>query len=609
MITKKLLTTFAFAFVLLFSGCAEDDFVEIDGVCPLVISTIPENLETEVPIDQVISATFNEKMDPSTMAASFNVADNGTLIDGTVTYTDSTATFTPSSLLDYDTEYTGTIKTTAKDLRGNALQEDYVWTFTTGIPTQFTVLVSSNPVDGGLTTVVDGSTAGAGQFDEGTPVTVTAVHNTGYTFSNWTAGGIEVSTDANYTFVLNADTTLVANYVANPFTITLSSNPLTLFELNDALLSGQGTFDYGTSQTVTANSSPGYTFVNWTLGTSDGDEVSTLAEYTIINLIEDTTLVANYIATFKLNVTAENGTVDKSPVSPYNDDSTYNTGTIVDLNANPAGGYEFTSWTDDDDTGNILGTDTSLQVTMDSDKNITANFRLVVIAGGICPAPAVDLGTAKDYAILAKSGISTTGTTHVTGDMGISPAAASFITGFGLSLTAGGAFSTSSLVTGNIYAPGYANPTPANLTTAVSNMENAFTTANGLAVDFTELYAGNLNGQTLDPGVYKWGTGVDITNSIILDGGGVDCAAFVFQIAGDLTVASGTKIILQNGAKADNIFWVVAGSKAELGTTVDFSGNILSQNLISLNTGAVVKGRLLAQTEVTLIANQVVKPE
>jgi hypothetical protein len=139
-------------------------------------------------------------------------------------------------------------------------------------------------------------------------------------------------------------------------------------------------------------------------------------------------------------------------------------------------------------------------------------------------------------------------------------------------------------------------------------MHTAFTTANGLAADVTELMAGNLNGETLVSGVYKWDTGLSVTNGITLDGGGEDCAKFIFQIAGDLTVANGAIITLTNGAKADNIYWVVAGSGAMLGTTVDFSGNILSKTLISVNTGSSVKGRLLAQTAVTLNASSVVKP-
>ena len=541
-----------------------------------------------MPLNQVITATFNEKMNPTTITgASFTVSANGTLIDGTVTYSNLTATFTPSSLLDEDTEYTGTITTLAKDERGNALQENYVWSFVTVLPLpEYSVEVSSSPSIGGLT-------AGGGLFDQGTAVTVTAVPNVGYTFTNWTENGIQVSTSANYQFVLIADRTLVANYTLIPpaqFAVNTSALPVA-----GGSTTGSGSFDVGSNVTVTATANTGYTFVNWTLA---GVQVSTNANYTFV-LSANTTLIANFaVSAYTLNVTAVNGTVVKNP-----DNATYNNGDNVELTATPNSGYEFLNW-----TGDATGTNNPLTVLMDGNKNITANFVLIATAGGECATPAVDLGTAGNYAILAESGISTTGTTSVTGDMGIFPLEATYITGFDLILTAGAAYSTSSLVTGKIYAPSYAVPTPTNLNTAVNDMHTAFTTANGLAVDVTEYMAGNLNGQTLASGVYKWGTGLSITNGITLDGGGVDCAKFVFIIDQDLTVGDGAIITLANGAKADNIFWMVAGSGAMLGTTVQFQGNILSKTLISLNTGATINGRLLAQTAVTLDAAAVVKP-
>ncbi|MDP3002771.1 MAG: ice-binding family protein [Bacteroidales bacterium] len=233
----------------------------------------------------------------------------------------------------------------------------------------------------------------------------------------------------------------------------------------------------------------------------------------------------------------------------------------------------------------------------------------------VCPT-IVDLGTSGNYAILTKAGISTTGVTSVTGNMGVSPAAATYITGFGLILPAAGAFSTSSLVVGNIYAPDYADPTPANLTTAVDNMHTAYTTANGLttyiAADgstptaITELYEGDISGRTLAPALYKWSTGLLITDAgVTLSGGPND--TWVFQIAQNFTVNNGAIIHLSGGAKPENIFWIVKG-EATLGTGVNFSGIILSKTLISLNTGTTVNGRLLAQTAVTLDASTVTEP-
>ena len=147
------------------------------------------------------------------------------------------------------------------------------------------------------------------------------------------------------------------------------------------------------------------------------------------------------------------------------------------------------------------------------------------------------LGTAGNFVILAKAAVSTTGTTAVVGDIGLSPAAASYITGFSLIADSTNTFSTSSLVTGNVYAADYAPPTPANMTTAISNMETAFTDAAGrTSPDFTELGAGDISGMTLVPGLYKWGTGVLITSGVTLSGGAND--VWIFQIAGNLTVSN-----------------------------------------------------------------------
>src|SRR3989338_4776076 len=218
----------------------------------------------------------------------------------------------------------------------------------------------------------------------------------------------------------------------------------------------------------------------------------------------------------------------------------------------------------------------------------------------------VNLGTAGNFVILAKTGISTTGNTSIVGDIGISPAAASYITGFALTLPSASAFSTSVTVIGKVYAPGYDDPTPANLTTAVSDMQTAYTDAAGRTnPTATELGAGNIGGMTLAPGLYKWSTGVTIPSDVTLSGSAND--VWIFQIAQNLDISSAKKVILSGGAQAGNIFWTVAG-QTTLGTTSVFNGNILDQTSIVLNTGATLNGRALAQSAVTLDANNVTVP-
>jgi hypothetical protein len=219
---------------------------------------------------------------------------------------------------------------------------------------------------------------------------------------------------------------------------------------------------------------------------------------------------------------------------------------------------------------------------------------------------AVNLGTAGNYVVLAMSGISTVPTSAVTGNLGVSPATASAITGFSpLAMDGTGQFSTCSQVIGSVYAADYATPTPSNLTTAIGDMGLAFTDAAGRAPNVTGLGAGNIGGLTLAAGVYQWSTGLLIPTSVTLSGSSSD--VWIFQIAQNLTMSNGTSIVLAGGALPRNIFWQVSGLAA-LGTTVQFEGVVLSQNDITLATGATVTGRLLAQKAVTMESSTVTQP-
>ena len=219
--------------------------------------------------------------------------------------------------------------------------------------------------------------------------------------------------------------------------------------------------------------------------------------------------------------------------------------------------------------------------------------------------PAVNLGAAGKFVMLAKSGVDTVPTSAITGDVGVSPAAATYLTGFSLTADATNVFSTSAQVTGKLYASTYAPPTPSNLTTAVGDMELAFTDAAGRAPDVTELGAGNIGGLTITRGVYNWGTGLLIPTNVTLKGSATD--VWIFQIAQNLTVASAAKVILSGGALPKNIVWQVSGG-VELGTTAHFEGVILGQTAITLRTGASINGRLLAQSAVNIDSSVVVQP-
>lgn len=166
-------------------------------------------------------------------------------------------------------------------------------------------------------------------------------------------------------------------------------------------------------------------------------------------------------------------------------------------------------------------------------------------------------------------------------------------------------FSTSAQVTGKVYAANYSAPTPANMTTAVADMQLAFTDAAGRAASVTELGAGNIGGMTLSAATYSWGTGLLIPTDVTLDGSATD--VWIFQVAQNLTFSSGARIVLAGGALASNIFWQVSGA-VELDTTAHCEGTILGQTAIILDTGASINGRLLAQSAVTIQQGVAVEP-
>jgi uncharacterized repeat protein (TIGR02543 family) len=522
--------------------------------------------------------------------------------------------------------------------------------------TQFAVLLSSNPAAGG-------TTDGEGAYASGTSVTVSSVANTGYTFVNWTdqASGAVLSTSANYTFALSSNRNLVANFAINTYTLTVNAvngtvvkapdlarynngssvvltatpaagfvfsswsgdatgttNPLTVamnsnkvitanftaiplntFTLTVNAVNGsvaknpnQATYNSGSAVILTATPATGYVFTSWS-----GDATGTTNPLTV-TMNSNKVITANFTAipvvTFTLNVNAVNGSVAKNP-----NQVAYASGSAVILTATPSAGYVFSSW-----SGDATGSVNPLRVTMNANKNITANFTIIPPVG----PTAINLGTAADFGILSKAGISTTGVTAITGDIGVSPMAATGMTGFGLIMHSSGQYSTTPIVNGRAYAADYAAPTPSKMTTAVSDMETAFTTANGLTTPapIVNIYAGDISGRILPPGLYKWSTGVLVTSGgVTLTGGPND--VWVFQIAQNLTINNNAKITLLGGAQAKNIFWVVSG-QATIGSNANVSGNILSKTLVSMNTGSRITGRLLAQTAVTLNASTVIKP-
>jgi hypothetical protein len=227
------------------------------------------------------------------------------------------------------------------------------------------------------------------------------------------------------------------------------------------------------------------------------------------------------------------------------------------------------------------------------------------LAHGSPASNPVLLRSACNYVILAKSGISTVPNSVITGNIAVSPIAATAITGFGLTLDSEGQFSTASqVVTGKAYGASYGGATATVLTAAVSDMETAYLDAASRPnADASRINigdgTGDISGWTLTPGVYTFTTGVKINSAITIDAQGHPDAVFIIQTTGVLSLATNTHVILSGGALAKNIVWQVAGN-AVFGVGSVMKGILLVKTDVAFNTGSSLDGRIFAQTAATL---------
>jgi hypothetical protein len=233
-----------------------------------------------------------------------------------------------------------------------------------------------------------------------------------------------------------------------------------------------------------------------------------------------------------------------------------------------------------------------------------ASYTVTVTVSGAGPAP-LALGLAGNYAIFADTGISTIPSSVITGDIGVGPGVTSTaITGFTLNLPAASPFSTSTQVSGKVYAHDYAVPTPADVTTASVDLGFAYDdAATRLNPNFTNFGAGELGVQTLAPGLYKWTGNVTLnTGDVTINGAATD--VWIFQISGTLDLAANRQVLLTGGATPANVFWQVAGA-VTVGANAKIQGVVLSKTAITLGNLATVNGKLLAQTAVNLDQNTI----
>lgn len=209
--------------------------------------------------------------------------------------------------------------------------------------------------------------------------------------------------------------------------------------------------------------------------------------------------------------------------------------------------------------------------------SLLATAGIAVLLGGGSPATAQTappLGTTSTFAVLGGSTVTNTGSSVLTGDLGVWPGLA--ITGF-----------PPGTVTGTTHAgDAVAQQAQSDLTTAYNNLA-------GQACG-TDLTSQNLGGMTLTPGVYCFSTSAQLTGTLTLDALGNPGAVFIFQIGSTLTTASSSVVQVINGGSSCNVFWQV-GSSATLGATSQVAGSILALQSITLTTSASVSGQLLAR--------------
>ena len=215
----------------------------------------------------------------------------------------------------------------------------------------YTINVSANPNEGG-------SVTGGGEYSGGQSCTVHATASTSYTFTNWTENGTQVSSQADYTFTVNGNRNLVANFAINSYTISVSADPA-----NAGSVTGGGNYNQGETCTLTATAHTGYTFVNWT---KNGTQVSTNATYSF-TVTESADYVAHFTATgYVISVSADpiiGGSVSGG--------GTYTQGQSCTITASANQSYEFINWTLD---GTEVSTDASYTFTVMESQSYVAHF-------------------------------------------------------------------------------------------------------------------------------------------------------------------------------------------------------------------------------------------
>jgi hypothetical protein len=641
------------AFVI---ACKKDKFEESKGICPEVIATNPLNGALGVPLNQIITATLNEPMDPATMGPNcFELTGPSGIILGTYNYNDVLATinFAPATPLEQNTTYACKIKSSIRDLRGNALQKDYAWSFSTGIiltpivldtdpdnlttgvlKTQVIKAFFNYPMDPISITDSSFKVTANGVLIQGSVACIdsTATFTPNILLQPSTIYVATITTNvktlnkgnmpANYSWTFTTEalippviisTTPLHNatgislipLISAKFSVPM--NGLTIKDSSFYLMEGTnkilGSISYSDSIAIFTPSAP--------LSVS---KVYVATITTLVKNIEGAALPTNYSWTFTTYTPLPPTVVSTDPInlatnvllnkvvtatfseamdvtSITNATFTLKIGAttvagVVNMIGNTA---RFTP------TLNLLSGNTyTATITIGAQNlagtNLTNDyvwtFSTKAPAGPIAP----NLNTVARFGIIAGVGVSNNAGFSVINnmDVGISPGARTGVTGF----------PPATIVNGAIYASDDITPpgTPAMLIQAKADLTAAYLFARDAVLPAPASVSGDQGGLTLAPGIYKSATTLLVQNgNLTLDAQGDVNAVWIFQIGSALTTIgspTGGSIILSGGAQAKNIYWQV-GSSATIGDNTQFKGNVLALTSITMNSNAVLTGRIL----------------
>ena len=561
--TKNLLLTFAILFIALISGCAKDDFIEVDGVCPVVTNTTPINGATNVPLDQLITVTFNEEMNVETINQSSFTLNGTSQVAGVITYAGKTATFKPSALLSPNTTYNVTIKRTILDLTGNALQTETNWTFSTGLTV--TPMVASTDPENNANNVVLNKLVSV-TFNM--PMKASTITGTTYTVKQGTTDVSGIVSYSGNTAVFTPTLALAANTV---YTATVSA---AVTNLDNTSIAADYVWKFTTGTIIAPIVTSTDPFPN-----STGVNVNKTIVATF-DMPMDAATINNTNFTLKQGITTIPGVVTLNTagtIATFNPDNNLLEGKVYTATITIA-------------TKNVAGVPLANDKIWNFTTLITPTVPVVPstsnlffgVFGGTAGITNQGLTTRVNNGPIGTTAVST----KVTGftDTKASPFEVYTITTLNNGLVNGGIFAAAP-------APGSALKAAKALEglNAARDLYNSISPASkpgGSAIG-----VGELGGLSLPPGVYK--SSVDsykITNlDLELDAQGNADAVWIFQAVSSLTVGSSTaprSVKFKDGVgNPNNVYWYV-GSQAE----INYGG------------GGVMVGNIIAEEGVTLSA-------